>query len=269
MTKILGIIGCGNIGASLARYVNDNLTEQVAKIILFDTDVEKAEALCGELTSAEIAENSDNIFDDAHLVVEAVGPSVVPGLLGKAIECEADLMIMSVGGLLEHVQKLDDARRLNIRIILPSGAIAGIDALKAAKISGIESVSIVTRKPPKSIKGAPYLEEKGIDVDTITDETIIFDGPVREAVKAFPKNINVSALLAIAGAGPDQTNVRIAVSPEFTKNSHEITVQSKAGRITARTDNVPSPQNPKTSYLAILSAISSLQDYFDPIRIGG
>ncbi|MFQ5952709.1 MAG: aspartate dehydrogenase domain-containing protein, partial [Candidatus Omnitrophota bacterium] len=134
--------------------------------------------------------------------------------------------------------------------------------------AGIESVTITTRKPPKSIKGAPYLSENNIDVEGIKEETVIFEGNALDAIKGFPKNINVSALLSIAGIGPEKTRVKIVVSPEYTRNTHEIEVKSKAGTIKTRTENVPSPDNPKTSYLAALAAIASLRGYFDSIKIG-
>jgi aspartate dehydrogenase len=163
---------------------------------------------------------------------------------------------------------LEKALERGVTVILPSGAIAGIDAVKAAKIAGIDSVTLTTSKPPYSLKGAPYLEEKGIDLDSIEKETVIFEGSALQAVKAFPKNINVSALLSIAGSGFGDTKVRIITSPEYNRNIHEIRLESKAGTFTFRAENVPFPSNPKTSYLAALSAMAALGEYLSGIRIG-
>ncbi len=266
--KTLGIIGCGNIGAALARAADKDLADKISRIILWDIDPQKTALLKKELSNVDAASDEEEVMDEADLVVEAVAPSVVKGLLQKAVEKRRDIMIMSVGGVLDGPEVLEDARKQGIRVILPSGAISGIDALKAAKVAGIDSVTITTRKPPGSLKGAPYLTDKGIETDKIKEETVIFEGSAADAIKAFPKNINVSMLLSLAGIGSQRTMVRIITSPEYTRNTHEVEVKGISGIITARTENVPSPQNPKTSYLAVLSAIASLLEYFDTVRIG-
>lgn len=266
--KTIGIIGCGAIGSAIAEHVSSKMENYVAKIVLWDADREKVDALSGRINNAIIASDLEDIAGKSDLLVEAAHPSAVPEVFNAALGARKDVMVMSIGGLLGNEDLFDKAREKGIKVMLPSGAIAGIDAMKAAGIAGIEEASITTRKPPKSIKGAPYLTEQNIDVDSISEETVIFDGTALEAVKGFPKNINVSALLSIAGIGPEKTRVRIVVSPAFTKNSHEIEVKGASGTIRARTENVPSPANPKTSYLAALAAIASLESYFDPIRIG-
>jgi len=266
--KTLGIIGCGNIGATLARAADKDLADKISRIILWDIDPQKTALLKKELSNAEAASGADEVIDAADLIVEAAAPSVVEGLLEKAVEKRKDIMIMSIGGVLGNAELLKDARKQGIRVMLPSGAISGIDALKAAKVAGIDSVTITTRKPPISLKGAPYLADKGIEIDKIKGETVIFEGSAADAIKAFPKNINVSVLLSLAGIGAQKTRVRIITSPEYTRNTHEVEVKGRSGVITARTENVPSPQNPKTSYLAVLSAIAALSEYFDTVRIG-
>ncbi|MFH1305387.1 MAG: aspartate dehydrogenase [Candidatus Omnitrophota bacterium] len=267
-TKIIGIIGCGVIGSALGEYAKKELNREVDRVILYDTVPHRAEALAEKLGSAEIAASVAEVADEADLILEAAAPVAVPEVLRMAVEKKKDAMIMSVGGLLGREDLLQEARESGIKVILPSGAIAGVDALKAAKISGIESVTLTTRKAPRSVKGAPYLAEKGIDAEAITDETVIFEGNATDAMKGFPQNINVAALLSIAGIGPEKTRVKIIVSPAYTRNTHEIEVKSKAGVMTLRVENVPSPMNPKTSYLAVLSAIAALRSYFDPIRLG-
>ncbi len=266
--KTIGIIGCGVIGSQLAEYAEKNLQSCIDKIILWDCDQQKVETLAGKIANTMLAGGLDEVVEKSDLIIEAASPVVVPDLLKTAIEKGKDVMVMSIGGFLGNESLLDAAREKGIRVMLPSGAIAGIDALKAARIAGIESVVITTRKPPRSVQGAPYLSDKGIDVEAITGEEVIFEGNALEAVKGFPKNINVSALLSIAGIGAERTGVRIVVSPEYTRNTHEIVVNSKAGILSMRTENVPSPDNPKTSYLAVLAAIASLREYFDTVRVG-
>ena len=266
--KIVGIIGCGVIGSKLAGYITENLEQFISRVVICDMDASKAGALKEDLVNAEIGENISDAINVSDLIIEAASPGIVPDLVREAIDAGKDVMVMSIGGFLGNEQLIDDAREKGIRLILPSGAISGIDAIKASKEAGIKEVMITTRKAPRSIKGAPYLVEKGIDVDVIKSEEVIFEGSALEAVKGFPKNVNVAALLSITGIGPERTKVRIVVSPEYTRNSHEIKVESEAGSITTLTENVPSPDNPKTSYLAVLAAIASLKGYFDTVRIG-
>ncbi|MFC1479823.1 aspartate dehydrogenase [Candidatus Omnitrophota bacterium] len=266
--KTIGIIGCGTIGAELARCAEKALARYVAKIVLYDSDFAKSEKLAEKLSNVTIAAGMEEIIAEADLVIEAACGQIVPEVVKAALDKGKDVMVMSIGGLLGSEDLLEAAREKGVKVILPSGAIAGIDAVKAAKTAGIESVTLTTRKPPKSIKGAPYLSEKNIDVDTLTGETVLFQGSAMEAIKGFPKNVNVSALLSIAGIGAEKTRVRIIVSPEYTRNTHEIEVKGSAGILTMRTENVPSPENPKTSYLAALAAAASLREYFDTVRIG-
>jgi len=186
----------------------------------------------------------------------------------RAVEKLKDVMIMSVGGLIESEDLLEDARKKNVMVYFPSGAICGIDGLKAAGISGIKSVTLTTRKPPKGLEGAPYLISKGIDLDSIVSERVLFEGSAKEAIKGFPKNVNVSSILSLAGIGAKKTIVKIIISPVYTKNTHEIEITGDFGRITTRTENVPSRRNPRTSELAILSAIATLRGIVDSVRMG-
>lgn len=266
--KILGIIGCGNIGAALAEAASRDMPEYISDILLWDIDGAKLDRLEKKLAMAERASDIEELVRKAHLVVEAVSPDLAKTVLEKAVESGKDVLLMSIGGVLGEERLLDAARKKGIKVILPSGAISGIDALKAAKIGGLESVTITTRKPPESLKGTPYLENRGIDVGLIKNETVLFEGNAEDAIKAFPKNINVSAILSLAGIGPRKTMVRIISSPRYTKNTHEIEIRGRSGTIFTRTENVPSPENPKTSYLAVLSAIASLREYFDTVKIG-
>jgi aspartate dehydrogenase len=266
--KTLGIIGCGNIGSALAEAASRDMSEYISDILLWDIDGAKLARLEKKLARAKKVSDIEEIMRKAHIIVEAVSPDVAKKVLERAVSSGKDVLLMSIGGVLNQESLFAAAREKGIKVVLPSGAISGIDALKAAKIGGLESVTITTRKPPESLKGTPYLEDQGIDVSLIGNETVLFEGNAEDAIKAFPKNINVSALLSIAGMGPRKTIVRIISSPEYTKNIHEIEIRGKFGKIFTRTENIPSPENPKTSYLAVLSAIAALREYFDTVRIG-
>jgi aspartate dehydrogenase len=178
-------------------------------------------------------------------------------------------MIMSVGGIVESFDALQRlAARYNARVYIPSGAISGIDALKAAQLGKIKSVTLTTRKNPRSFRGVKYVQQKGIALDRIKGERLLFSGSAQQAVKYFPQNINVAAILSIAGLGPLKTRIKIIASALVKKNIHEIKIESKAASITTRTENVLHPDNPKTSYLAVLSAIAALRQILGPVKIG-
>jgi aspartate dehydrogenase len=267
--KTIGFLGCGNIGRDVAVYAGSRLSDRVGNILLYDKDRRKALSLQKEVDDSETAGCLEDLVRRSDLVVEAAAPSAVGGVLSACVEENTDAVIISVGGILGNETLLDKARRSGIRVMLPSGAVCGIDGIKAASVAGIEKVSITTRKGTRSVKGAPYLREKGIDLDSISGETEIFRGSAAEAIRAFPKNINVAVMLSLAGTGPDKTQVRILVSPRFRRNSHEVRAEGPFGAITTVCENIPSPSNPKTSYLASLSCISVLRQYFDTVRMGG
>ena len=180
-------------------------------------------------------------------------------------------MIMSVGALLdESIYDIlyDACEHFKKTIYLPSGAIAGLDGIKSIK-NELESVSITTTKHPRSLKGAKFFETSKINLDSIDSPTIIFEGTARDAVSLFPANINVAALVSLSGIGSDKTHVKIIADPNTDKNTHHIEAIAKSGKMTFTIENTPDPENPKTSKLAILSAIETLRRYCsDDIQIG-
>ncbi len=268
MLKI-GIIGCGTIGKAIAEYCADKLKNRVLLRALFDMDKAKAEALKTTISSkAAIVDSMDSLIKVSDLVVEAASVEAATELLDKAIKARQDVMIMSVGALAGTQDFISLAREAGCKVYIPSGAILGLDGIKAAALAGIDTITLTTTKPVKGLKGAPYIQEKKIDLDTLKGDTVIFDGSARDAIKAFPKNINVSCILGLAGVGMDKTKVKIICSPKANSNTHEIKVSSKAGEFFIQARNVPSPENPKTSYLALLSAIATIKNIVDSINIG-
>jgi aspartate dehydrogenase len=182
-----------------------------------------------------------------------------------------DVMILSVGALcdtpfFEEIEKVAKEKGCKVRI--PSGAIAGIDGVKSASIREIYSVRLTTRKPPSGFKGNAYVKEKGVDLGSLKKEVTFFCGDVVEAVKYFPENVNVAASLSIAGIGATRTEVKVMADPSVEENIHEIEVEGEFGKMLVRVENVPSPLNPKTSFLAALSAIGTLKDIASSIKVG-
>jgi len=176
---------------------------------------------------------------------------------------------MSAGGIIDHHKELSVLAAENkCRVFIPSGAICGIDGLKAAACGKINKVTLTTKKPPKAFLGIPYVLKKKIRLDNLNKETVLFQGDAYDAIRAFPQNINVAATLSLAGIGAQNTIVRIIACPDITQNMHEIEIDSDAGRIFSRSENLIHPDNPKTSYLAVLSAIATLKQILEPIKIG-
>jgi aspartate dehydrogenase len=160
------------------------------------------------------------------------------------------------------------AKRKNAKIYLPSGAIGGIDALCAANLEDIEEVTLITTKPPSAFADSQYLASKGIDPSEIRVRTEVFSGSASEAVKHFPQNINIAATISLAGIGFEKTRIRLICDPQVATNEHHLMAKGKFGELDVVTRNVPSPKNPKTSYLAALSAISSIKKICGHVWIG-
>jgi aspartate dehydrogenase len=264
----VGIIGCGAMGSEIASACSRRLKKKITLSALYDADSSKSRIL-GRRLKKRIAVNSvREVMRRSDMVVEAASGAAAREVLLQATRHARDCMIMSVGGLLGSERLLRAAAKKNIRVYFPSGAICGVDGLKAARLLGLKKVRLTTRKPPGGLAGAPYLRERRIDVGSIKREMLIFKGSARQAVKAFPKNINVSALLSLAGLGGHRTEVRIMASPAITRNTHEVEITGAFGKIMTRTENVPSPKNVKTSMLAVLSAIATLEGIVENMRMG-
>ena len=254
----LGIIGCGNIAEDLCIALQKGgIAAEICA--LTDVDAGRAETLKQRYAlSAPICDLDENARA-ADFLVECAAPGAVQGVIDAVIRHRKGCLIMSVAGLLQQPELLEQAREAQVEVRLPSGAICGLDGVRAAREGGIDKATLITRKPPQGLEGAPYLVEKGIVLAGITEPMVVFSGNALEACKAFPKNVNVSAALSLAGLGAKATEVQVVADPTTTVNSHEIVVEGAFGRLVTRTENRPSPRNPKSSYLASLSACAELR----------
>ena len=163
---------------------------------------------------------------------------------------------------------VERARSTGARIVVPTGALIGLDAVRAAAEGTIREVRLVTRKPPLGLAGAPYLIEHGIDVEAIVEATRVFEGSARDGAAGFPANVNVAAALSLAGIGPDATRLEIWADPAVTRNTHTITVDADSARFTMTIENVPSEENPKTGKITALSVIAALRRLTAPMVAG-
>lgn len=263
--KKIGIIGCGAIGSKIARAIDEGKVS--AELIgVCDVDAALAEKLSASLKCKAPALAADALAQAADLVVEAAQVSAVGPAVELCVKLGKDLMVMSVGGVTaEHFAMFNNSPAT---LYLPSGAVCGLDGIIASNLERIDSISLTTRKPPAGLKGASYLQQNNISVDNLSSEKVVFEGTPAEAIRAFPKNINVSRTLSLAAAADDKFTVRIVADPAAKNNTHEVRLSGALGSITVIVENVPSPDNPKTSALAYYSAIATLKKILSHVKIG-
>jgi aspartate dehydrogenase len=266
-----GLIGCGNMGGYTARAFDSGLIDGEL-VAVYDIIQEKAvELSAGLKCRPRVAKSFDELLEGSDFIVEAASQQAVREYTVKALENGKDVLIMSSGALLDeefYEKIIKTAGENNRRVYVPSGALGGLDAVKAASIAGIKEAVLKTTKPPKSLRNVKYLEDMGIDVDKLAAATVLYEGPALEAVKLFPKNVNVSAILSLAGIGPEKTRVVIVCDPDAETNTHEVVVKGASGVFESRASNVPSPENPGTSYLACLSIVQALKQITENLKKG-
>ena len=256
----LAIIGCGSIGSELAEAA-DGMAE-VKRIYLTDQKGTASNALASKLKKAVAVGSIEPELYHCDLVIEAASQAAAREFIPKVVGRGVDIMIMSVGALADDEYRdsvYDTARNTGARILVPSGAVCGTDGLSSAAVGRIDRVELITTKNSEGLLGIPYLDDMKIDISKIREPTVIYKGTAREAVKLFPKNVNVAATVSIMGVGFDRTDVTIVIDPDTNANSHEIIVKGEFGNIISKTCNVPYNNNPSTSHLAALSAISALK----------
>ncbi len=235
---------------------------------LYDVDLDKTVALASRIKATKAVKHSiDDLIASCDVVAECVNTPGAEGIVRKSLKAGKKVLAMSVGRLFGKNSLFLLARQHRASLVLPSGAIAGLDAIKAARLAGFRSITLTSTKPPAGFKGNAYLNKRRIQIDKITSDKVLFDGGVNEAVSKFPQNINVAAALALSADGA-KVRVRIVASPAATRNTHEIFCEGKSGTIRTVTENVPCPDNPKTSYLAVLSGIQALKQLSDQVKIG-
>ncbi|MBK6897300.1 MAG: DUF108 domain-containing protein [Alphaproteobacteria bacterium] len=205
---------------------------------------------------------------DCDFIVECLPAPAVPALAAEVFKNGRDMVVISSAALLLFPEILETQKNSGSRIIVPSGALAGLDGVKAMREMGIESSKIASSKPPKGFEGAPYVVDKKIDLSSIKTKTLIFSGNALEASRAFPANVNVAATLSLAGIGPEKTQVEVWADPAAVSNTHEITVKTRYSTLASRIENMPDPANPKSSVLAARSIIAALRDLQQSVVIG-
>jgi aspartate dehydrogenase len=266
------LIGCGFIGTLIAEHIAAGNLPLKLRLVL-DRNPEKVERIQRLFENPpKVASSVEDIASSSvDLVIEAASIEAVHNFAKPLLSTGKDMMIMSVGafstpGFYNTAEEI--CNRNQAKVYLPSGAIGGLDAISAAAAGKLYDVSLTTIKNPRSLQGAPYVVEKGIKLSEISERMTIFSGTATEAIEGFPANVNVAAALGIVGVGAIQTRVEIIAEPGVEKNIHEIQAKGDFGKLWFRAENRPSTDNPKTSLLAALSAISLLNKITSPIKVG-
>lgn len=266
--KKIGIVGCGTIGRRVATELDTGSVPGARLVGLSSRDTGKAQGFAASLRDPPPVLSLAGLVPLVDLVVEAATGAALDEIARATLGQGKDLMVLSCGALLNREDLLSMARDNGAAIYVPSGAIAGLDGVASAAAGQVDSISIVTRKPPAGLRGAPGITRAGVDLDSVTEPVVVYEGPVREACRLFPANVNVSAALSLAGIGPDETTIRIYADPTVTRNTHEIVVTGAFGRLAMKIENVPEPTNPRTGMLSALSTLAALKRLTSPLRVG-
>ena len=263
----VALAGFGAIGGALAKRLDEGMVGlQLVAVSARDHEGarQRMHALAGPVPVLPLAE----LAERAEVVVECAPPAVFREVAEPAIEAGRIFMPASVGQLLEHEDLIDRAAQTGARILVPTGALLGLDAVRAAAQGTIESVTMVTRKPPRGLAGAPHLEAHGIVVEGLDAPLKVFEGSAREGARGFPANVNVAAALSLAGIGPDRTRLEIWADPGVTRNTHRIVVEADSARFEMTIENLPSEENPRTGKITALSMIAALAALRAPLKVG-
>ena len=262
----IAIAGLGAIGRKVARELADGIPGLVLSAIATG-DRAKAQAWLDREGIACPVVSLDELPAHADLALECAPAAILGDICLPMLNAGKRVMVLSASALLPRPDLADVARAKGGQIIVPTGALLGLDAVSAAAEGRIESVQMITRKPPNGLAGAPYLIDNKISVEGLTSALRVFKGTARDAAAAFPANVNVVAALSLAGIGPDRTVIEIWADPSVSRNCHEIRVESDSARFTMSIENVPS-ENPKTGRITALSVIAALRKLTTPLRIG-
>jgi aspartate dehydrogenase len=262
----VAIVGLGAIGRKVAQALDQGIAS-LALVAVSAQKPEKHRGWLAGLTKPPAVLPIEALVDVADIVVECAPGKLVRSIVAPFVASGKIAVVVSVGALLDNEDLIELARRNGGQIVVPTGALIGLDAVTAAAVGTIHSVRMVTRKPPLGLAGAPYIVEHNIDIEGITEPFRVFEGTARDAAKGFPANLNVAVALSLAGIGPDRTTLEIWADPTVTRNTHRVEVESDSARFSMSIENIPS-ENPKTGMITALSVIACLRKLRAPLRVG-
>jgi aspartate dehydrogenase len=262
----VAIAGLGAIGKRVAEALDRGI-DGLALAAVSAQNPEKHRDWLAGLRATPAVLPVEALCDVADIVIECAPARLLRSIVEPFVTRGKTAVVLSAGALLDHEDLIELARQHGGQIVVPTGALIGLDAVTAAAIGTIHSVRMVTRKPIPGLAGAPYIVENNIDIERITEPLRIFEGTAREAAKGFPANLNVAVALSLAGIGPDRTRLEIWADPTVTRNIHRIEVESDSARFSMSIENVPS-ENPRTGRITALSVIAYLRKLRASLRLG-
>ena len=262
----VGLAGLGAVGLEVARRIEAGIPGVVLAAVSV-RDAEKAKRNLPRVGAGIALLPAEGLAESCDLVVECLPPAMFRAVALSAIERGRLFMPLSVGQLLENWDLVARAKETGARILVPTGGLIGLDAVRAAAEGTIHSVVMITRKPPNGLEGAPYLVERGISLKGLNTARKVFDGPAREGARGFPANVNVAAALSLAGIGPDRTHLEIWADPALERNTHRIEVEADTARFSMAIENVPS-ENPRTGRIVALSTVAALRGLVSELKVG-
>ena len=264
----VGIGGLGTVGFEVAQRIDRGEIEGLTLAAVSARNHARArERMAGFRTPVDVVV-AGGLAERADIVVESAPAAVFREIAEPVVRAGKILVSISAGALLDHADLVEAARTTGAQIVVPSGAVMGLDAVRGAAESGIESVTMITRKPPGGLAGAPYLVDHGIDVDRLDSPLKVFEGSAREAARGFPANVNVAAALGLAGIGAERTKLEIWADPGVSRNTHEIRLEAETVRFDLRIENVPSRENPRTGRSVAPSVVAALRRFVAPLVVG-
>ena len=263
----VAIAGLGAIGQSLARSLAQGAVPGIRLVAVSAKNHQKAQAFVDNLAHSVPVMTIEALEPIADIVVECAPAALLSDIVTPFLKAGKQAIVLSVGALLFNDHLRDVAAKNGGSIIVPTGALLGLDAVIAAAEGTIHSVKMVTRKPPQGLKGAPHLIEHNIEVDGLSAPLKVFEGNARDAAKGFPANLNVVVALALAGVGPEKTTLEIWADPAVTRNTHTIHVDSDSASFNMTIQNIPS-ENPKTGRIVAQSVVALLRKMGASLRVG-
>jgi aspartate dehydrogenase len=263
----VGIAGLGAVGREVARRLEAGIPG-LSLAAVSVRDVAKAQRLLPRVGKEIPVLPPEALPEHCDVVVEGLPPAAFLAVAEATVERGRVFMPLSVGQLLEHWDLVERARATGGRILVPTGALIGLDAVRAAAEGEIHSVTMVTRKPPAGLEGAPYLRERNLSVTDLREPLKVFDGTAREGARGFPANLNVAVALSLAGIGPDRTRLQIWADPTVDRNTHSIEVDADTVRFSMTIANVPSADNPRTGRIVALSTVAALRGLVSTLKVG-
>lgn len=262
----VAVVGLGAIGRAVVKALDHGI-EGLVLTAVSTADPSRHRHFLETLSGTPAVLPIGDLVNVADMVIECAPAALLHAIVEPFVSQGKTAMVLSAGALLEHENLIDLAKRHGGQIVVPTGAVIGLDAVTAAAEGRIRSVRMVTRKPVRGLAGAPYIIDNNIDIESLTAPLKIFDGSAREAAKGFPANLNVAVALSLAGIGPDLTRLEIWADPSLTRNIHRIEVDSDSASFAMSIENIPS-DNPKTGRITALSVIAYLRKQRAALRVG-